>query len=476
MIRAFSILLIATTLLENCAPISQITQRVRPISNSTIGLERKSSNISARWWTMYGDLQLNRLIVLGLADNPTLETALARVRVAQAEIGLGHASLLPQVNSTALTSRAHIGEKLLPSPLGGRTANLVTAGASFSWDLDLFGRQRAMVWQLTASAQASFYDAAAAHVAVSASIAQTYISLAQAYAQIKIANDFVEIRHRSLVLIQQRERNDLASQLDIETAKTLLAEAEQSRIRAQQERDLLIHALAALVGRGADFYPEISSPTLPLDKAPTVPDALPADLLTRRPDLLASRALIESALSGRKAAAAAFLPDVNIVALAGLASFGFGNFLTAGAGSWAGGPAISLPIFDGGRLRAQYKVSTASLDVSVADYNNAVLNAIREAADAITEVKSTDRDVLEQTRVLDGLRSTVRLDQVRIATGLDSRLDAIDSGFRLLEVDQDLIRLQADALTSRVRLIAALGGDFSSHAHFTAISSSDSKL
>jgi NodT family efflux transporter outer membrane factor (OMF) lipoprotein len=222
----------------------------------------------------------------------------------------------------------------------------------------------------------------------------------------------------------------------------------------------MVHALAALVGRGPDFYTQINTPTLALDSVPAVPDALPADLLGRRADLLAGRSRIEAAAAGRDVAKAEFLPNVNIVALFGTLSLGLDNAFKGSSTEYGVGPAIHLPIFEGGRLKANYKGAVAGIDENIAAYNGAVLSAVRDAADAITGVQTSDLDLTAQLRIVNGLRETVRLDQVRTDTGLGSRLDAIDSGFRLLTAEQALVELQAQAFSHRIRLIAALGGGF----------------
>ena len=292
------------------------------------------------------------------------------------------------------------------------------------------------------------------------SIAANYVGVAQADRQIAVADGFVRTRQQALGFVQSRIRNQLSSRFDEETARTLLAEARQAKVRAERQRELLVHALAALAGRGADFYPSIAAPTLALDRPPVVPDRLPADLLGRRPDLLAGQARIDASVAGLRVARDDFLPNINISALAGLASIGIGGLFTSGAAQYGGGPAISLPIFESGKLKAQYRGATADLDRAVADYDDAVLGAVRESADALTQLRSTDADLARQAEVVAGLRETVRLDQVRTATGLGSQLDSINSGFRLLEAEQALVGLQGDALTRRVQLIAALGGGF----------------
>src|SRR5260370_364698 len=173
----------------------------------------------------------------------------------------------------------------------------------------------------------------------------------------------------------------------------LLAEAQQAELRATEQRDLLIHGLAALAGRGADFYPTVSARTLALDKQPLVPDTLPADLLGRRPDLLAGQARIDAAVSGEKVARTDFLPNVDLRALAGLASIGFGNFFSAGAATYGGGVARHVPIFEEGRLGAQYRRASADLDIAAANYNDSVLLAVHESAGALTRIRSNDADL-----------------------------------------------------------------------------------
>ena len=471
--RAIAFPAIAAMLLAGCASVPKVQPQVAQVQEQALGLGSATPAIDAAWWSAYGDPQLDRLIETGLAGNPSLAGALARVRAAQAQIETEHSGLLPHLSGSGQLDRGRIGDRFLPAPIGGSDVNIGIAVTNFSWDLDVFGRQHAMVRQAQATAQAAALDVAAARLTLSVSITQTYIGLAQAEQLIRVADGFVQTRQKALGFAQSRVRNQLGSQFDTKQAETLLAQAEQARTQAEQQRDILVHALAALAGRGADFYPQIAAPALRLDQAPGVPDMLPADLLGRRPDLLAGQARIEAAVQGRRIAKDAFLPNVTISGLAGLTAIGLSNFFTGGAFSYSVGPAISVPIFQGGKLRAQYKGATADLDGAVADYDNAVVGAVREASDAITNVRSSDQDLAEQLRVVQGLRDTVRLDEVRVRTGLGSQLDAIDSGFRLLQAEQQLVAMQADALTRRVQLVAALGGGFDPSKPLVAASASE---
>jgi NodT family efflux transporter outer membrane factor (OMF) lipoprotein len=466
--KRFPALLLASTaavLLAGCANVPDAEPQLHPLTSQELGLPAAgTAAIADTWWKAFNDPQLDRLIAQGLENNPNLAGALARVRAAEASIGASRAVRLPQVDADAQLLRQRYSENyFLPPPLAGSTYWIPQLEAGLHWDLDLFGRTRAAITGAEAQAKAARLDAAAARLSLSTAIAKAYIGLARAEKEIGVTAGFVETRQQALSLIQTNLKNQLASQFDLQQAKTLLAEAEQARNRALEERDVMIHALAALVGQGPGFYAGIAPPQLALEAPPPVPQALPADLLGRRPDLLAGQARIEAVTAGRQAAKAQFLPNISIEALAGTVAFGIGNVFKAGSLQYDAGPAIHLPVFEGGKLKAQYKGATAMLDEAVASYDGAVVAALRQAANAMTGVSAADRDLADQQRIVAGLRETVRLDQVRIATGLGSRLDAIDSGFRLLEAEQALVDLEAEALTRRVSLIAALGGGFDPH-------------
>ena len=452
----------ASLLLASCASVPHVSPQVQQLTPASVGIgDRGQAMVADNWWHAFGDPQLDRLIDMGLSGSPDLAAALARARMADAAIQQAGAASKPQIALDAKAPRQRLPENyIVPPPYGGMTTWVPQIEASLGWDLDLFGRNKAAVRQARAEAEAAKLDAAAARLALSVGIAQTYIAFAKAQQQIAVADGFVATRQKALQLVNVRIQSKLASQFDLEQAQTLLAEAEQYRVRAGEQRDATVHALAALVGRGADFYGSITAPSLGLATPPPVPLDLPADLLGRRPDLLAGQARIDAATAGREHAKAEFLPDISIQALVGTVALGLGNAFKAGSIEYGVGPAIHLPIFEGGRLKAQYKGAVAGLDEAVADYNSSVLKAVRDAADAATHVGAADRDLAAQTRIVAGLRETVRLDRVRTNTGLGSQLDAVASGFRLLEAEQQLVDLQAQALVRRVQLFAALGGGF----------------
>jgi outer membrane protein TolC len=189
---------------------------------------------------------------------------------------------------------------------------------------------------------------------------------------------------------------------------------------------------------------------------------LPADLLARRPDVLAAKARIGAAAKGREAAHAAFYPDINLIGLVGFQAIGLSNLIGGDSFTTGIGPAIHLPLFDAGKLRADYAGATAELDVAVADYNAAILNAVRQTADALTQVRNLELRRAEQQQALDSAARAFELAQQRYRTGLANQLPMLTAEASLLAARQQMAALIADSATQRVTLLLAAGGAFHS--------------
>lgn len=452
---------LAASLLAGCVTAPHIRPEQHALQSAAIGLHGPEVAPAVDWWRSLNDAQLDRIMDDALAGNPTLEVALARLRLARAAVDVQHSGLLPQVGIDAEEDRTRLsGSYIIPPPYAGTDRWVGSTQASLSWTLDFAGKQRALISQARHSAHAAALDVAAARVALTGAVAETYVGLTRAELQMRIAEAFVRSREQSLALARTRFRNNLDSDFDIRAAETLLAQAQKSLDKARGERALMTHALAALAGRGADAYAGVVPPTLSLDAALPLPASLPANLLDRRPDILAARARIEAASAGRKAAKADFYPSVDLRAFIGASAIGMGSLLTSKALTWGAGPAIHVPLFEGGRLRARYKAAVAELDAATAGYNALALRAVQEAADALSAIDSTAAQAADQRKILAGLAETVRLDEVRVRSGLGTQLDILASGDRLLEARQTQADLDAEGLTRRIQLLVAVGGDF----------------
>ena len=452
---------LAVLLLSACA-VPHSPPAVAPVAPATLGLTGPATPaIADRWWTGFGDAQLDRLVTDATAGNPTLAAALARVAQAQAVLAGRDAANGPDLTLDGSAQVARLsGRYTIPPPFAGSVRFVGQAQTNLNWNLDLFGRQKAAIEGARASTQAAALDLAAARLAIAGSVVQTYIDLARAETEAGIARRTIETRQDSLRLVNIRIRNRLASNLQATAAQTLLAQAQTALVRAEGTRALATNALAALAGRGPEYAAAIRPATLNVDAALPLPAQVPADLLARRPDIAAGLARIDAAAAGRQVARRAFYPNVNLAALAGFQAVGLGNLFSLDAGTAGAGPAIHLPLFDNGRLKADLAGATAALDLATADYNDRVVGAVREAADAIAMIGNLAQQRARTAEVVRGFGETNRLNAIRVASGLDSKLDLVDNDVRLLDAELAQANLAAEAARQRVALVLALGGGF----------------
>jgi NodT family efflux transporter outer membrane factor (OMF) lipoprotein len=455
--------LIAAGLLAGCA-VPESKPLVTPLAAPALGLSgTPAPAIAADWWRGFGDPQLDQLVGDAVAGSPSLDAALARVSQARAVLATRDADNGPNVTLDASEQVARLsGRYTIPPPFAGSTRFIGSTAANLTWNLDLFGRQKAAIEGARASVRAAALDVAAARLTLSGAVVQTYVDMARAEMQAGIAQRTIATRENLLRLVNVRIRNNLSSKLEAQAAATLLAQARQALLRSQAAQLLAKTALAALAGRGVDYPATIRPTAIRLDAALPLPRAVPADLLARRADIAAAQARIEAAAAGRQVARRAFYPNVNLAAMAGFQAVGLGNLVSLDAGTAGVGPALHLPLFDNGRLKAELAGSTALLDAATADYNDRIVGAVREAADALARIGALEADRVRQREVVRGFAETGRLNAIRVSSGLDSRLDLVDNDVRTLEAEQADANLAADAAQQRIALVLALGGGFDS--------------
>lgn len=465
-LRAKRLLATALTMstLAGCAGLPHDKPQLAPRDGAQLGLNAAETPVvpvAPDWWLAMGDPQLDRIMADALAANPSLDEAAARLRMASGLIASAKAQRMPQVSADVSAMDQRLSNKYIyPAPLGGSWTWISNAQANLDWSLDLAGRQRELVRAAKSFTKANELQLAAARVSISGSVAQAYVNFARAEAQARIAREFVQSRAASLRIVTARRDAGLGNEFDIASARTLQSEAEQALTRAEGARLVALHALSALVGRGPDYGAKLTPPTLALDKALPVPEALPADLLARRADLLAAREQVNLAMVGQRIAKTEFYPNVNLRAFVGAQALGIGSLFTGSALTGGFGPAVHLPIFSGGALRAQYRQAVAGADVAIAQYNKAVVDAVRDAADALSGVETNRRDAMQQADIRAGLEKTVSLDKVRLKSGLSTNLDVLSAGERLLSARQAQVDLAADGAIKRIQLLVALGGGF----------------
>jgi NodT family efflux transporter outer membrane factor (OMF) lipoprotein len=461
-IALISALLVSVPLLGGCVDTPPTTPQVGEVQQSGLGLDGTAApHFPREWWKAFKDPQVDRLADLVIANNPTLQGALAKLRAAQAELAVNRAEDRPQVTLDGSEQRVLFSkEYIIPPPFGGTYRWYGSLLGNMSWNLDFWGKQADLIAKARATAAANGLDAEAAHLALSGAFAQAYIDLLLNYQNGDIADATVAERTEILQITQGRFDAGLENASAVEQAKSLLSIAKADQFRFAAAREVDIHAIAALAGQGAALYGTINRPAPDLDVALALPEKLPADLLARRPDILAAKARVEAAIQNREAAHADFYPDINLAALAGFQAIGLSNLFTGNAFTMGIGPALHLPIFDAGKLKAQYAHATADLDSSVADYNGAVINAIKQTADAMTEVKSLGAQRGQQEDAVKSASRAYEIARERYRSGLSTQLPMLTAEATLLQARQELAGVVAEGVKQRITLLLTVGGGF----------------
>ena len=462
MTRAFAALPLVA-LLAACVPDGILPQQTQ-IPDNTLGLgSQPAPRIETGWWTGLGDPQLDRLMNDALAHNPTLGEALARLRAAKADMEEANSQLYPHVTFNAQDEYTRFSNRyIIPPPFGGTFQWYGTVEGDLSWNIDFWGKQASALDRAKSMQAAAHLDHDAARLAISGAVVQAYVNLDRAYKLADIAAQTERDRAGTVTLTKKRVTDGLDSQVEEQEAEALLAQAAQARVAADSERDIVVHELAALIGRGADAYAGIGKPSLNLEAALPLPHALPADLISRRPDILAAQARVDAALSGRKVAKAAFYPDVDLLASAGWAAIGLGPLFKPESAQYGGGPAIHLPLFDAGQLRANYTGAVADIDYAVADYNGTITQAVKDTSDALTRIRSLQDQRVAHNHELVAAENAYRLARTRYRTGLTNQISLLDVENTVFNARQGEVSLASDSAIQRVTLLLAVGGDFQS--------------
>lgn len=452
--------------LAGCASTRGLEPQNTPRDAAALAAGRSLDGAAGRtwpaedWWKSLGDPQLDALVAEALKDNPDLAEAQARARAAEAEAGGAEAARKPKLSAGASIAGAHPPTTLVPEPLGGRFSWVKYGYLDFSWDLDLWGGQRAAWEAALGRARAAEIDARAARLQVSANVARAYAQLGYAFAQQDLAEAERARADKSRELTAQRVQAGIDSRLQLKQSDAEVAAADEQAVAARREVSAARIALAVLLGKGPDRGLDIDRPAVLTPAAVALPSTLPAELLGRRPDVVAARLRTEAAGRDIKEAKTRFLPNVSLGALAGLVAGGGENLFQLPARFYQVAPAVSLPIFDGGRLRANLAGRDAAYDAAVAQYDKTLVGAINQIADDLDGLQALADQAAAQQRALDAAQQAWDLAEQRYKAGVGSYLQALSVRQQLLAAEQRAAALHARQVDLSVQLIQALGGGY----------------
>lgn len=453
--------LLAAALLAGCAGFPDAGPRLARTDPAALGAsEAAIAWPSGDWWLQYDDPVLSGLIAKALADNPSLRIALARQDKALANAGVAESNLWPRldadIDSTRRRFSAH-GE--MPPPLAGAVADMNRARLNGAWEIDFFGRNRAALDAALGQARAAEADARAARNLLAADVARRYFKLAALFEQRAIAEATLKQRRDIYALVQRRVAAGLDTGVELKQAEGAVPDIRRDLGSVDEQIALTRHALAALTGQPASATAELA-PRLGTVPMQPLPGSLPADLIGRRPDLVAARWRVEAAIRNTDAAKAAFYPNINLIGLAGFSSIGFANWSKGDSREWGLGAALHLPIFDAGRLRASLRGAAADTDEAVASYNATLIEALREVADDIASQQAVERQLQEQAQALRAAEAAYELARQRYAGGLGNYLTVLSAETGVLTQRRIASDLKARHIDNNVLLIRALGGGY----------------
>jgi len=421
----------------------------------------------AQWWKAYGDPQLDALIGNALASSPTLDTAAAQIAAAQAAFARSSAELGIETALNAGANRQRYSATgLFPAPIGGAWFTEESLRVEGRYHFDWWGRDKAEITAAAGEVNARRASYAGAEQSLAAAIAQHYFKLQSGWARREVLAEELSAQQ---ALVQDRARRiarGLAPADEQRSAALQASLLEKELAQLDADNAVEQQALRALLGAGGDSGSGADAlvaglKAVPLRSAPAaLPSRLGIELLARRPDLQAQRWRVESALGRVDAAQAAFYPDVNLSASLGLNSVSTSQLLRGASRTLFVGPTLSLPLFDSQRLSANLAGARADRNILIAEYNDAVVQAVREVAQDTLTLQGIEAQLAQQQKASADAQSLLHSAEARVAHGLGDRAAVLAAQQAALRQKDAELRLQHAQLLAEVALVHSLGGGY----------------
>lgn len=448
--------------IAGCASFDALPPPQAKVDPATLGARETVVQWPADdWWRRYRDAQLDALVTDGLAGSPTLAAARARIVRAEAAAGVARSALLPQITgNAAFNEQKYSANFIYPPPLAGAWKADGRATIDLVFEFDFWDKNGAALRAALSQTEAAAADAQTARLVLATDIARAYFELQRLFAQREVSRAAIVQREDIVRITSERFTAGLDTKVEVRQAEAALGTVRTELAQYDDAIALARHRLAALVGAGPERGEGIVPVPPPGGVVTAIPAAIPLDLVGRRPEIVAARWRVEAAHEDIDVARAQFYPNVNIVAFAGLTSLGLSNFLL-GSSSIAGvGPALHLPIFEGGRLNANLAGRDAEANLAVASYNQTLVDAVHDLADAVTSIHGLARTSTEQARARTATNQAYELAVIRYRAGLGNYLTVLTAQTQQLVQDRLDVDLKARAYALDVNLARALGGGY----------------
>lgn len=457
-LRATRLSLVAALVLAGCASTDEIApSTVTPAqfkeqAAAMSGTPTASMQSAGTWWRAFDDPVLDRLVERAAANNTSIKQAAARLAEARALARSVDSDRSLQVGVGGGASRA----QGLDRNQSNRPSTLLNAGASVSYEIDLFGRLSGASNAASLDAQSREALLQSAQLLVQAEVAQSYLALRAIDDERALMRDTVEAYRGTLQLTERRQRAGDLAELDVARVQTELASTESDALALDRQRTVMEHSLAVLIGELASNF---SLSTAAWATAlPSIPAGLPSSVLERRPDVTAAQKTVMAAQARVGVAQNAWFPQIALTGGGGLASSDLGDLFKWSARSWGIGALLSLPILDGGRRESGIQVASAQLDGALAKYRAEVLVAFKEVEDQLASLRLLGVQSTVQSRAVTSARRATTLSESRYRNGLVSQLDLLDARRSELRNRRQALQVRSAQYQATVALVRALGG------------------
>lgn len=408
------------------------------------------------WWKVFGDATLDGLEARVTVDNQNIKKGLAELHQAQAMIDVARSAYSPTVTAGASASSDHTSKNVIGRSLAGRTVADYTAGATASWEPDLFDRIGHAVDAAQARAQAGAADLASISLSMHAELALDYVDVRQLDAETALLQQLVDNYAQAKQLVQTQFDGGIASESELQQAETQWEVAKAQLIDVGEARAQREHAIAVLMGTPpAAFTLAPDQQALPL---PAIPVGVPSMLLERRPDIAAAERRVAAANADVGEATSAFFPELVLSASGGMEASSLAQWATLPSRFWAIGPALVGTLFDGGRRHAELSAAQARQDAAAADYRQTVLSAFQEVEDKLASLHVLANESIAQQRAVDASSRAAKLAMVRYQDGATDYLEVVSTQSVNLAQTRAEVELSRRRFAAEVGLIKAMGG------------------
>jgi len=456
-------------LLSGCAGMTSVTpsSSALHVEDLAAGGDITGAGITvwpdATWWRSFGDPQLNQLMSNAVAGSPRLAGAQARIAVARGMAKVSAAATQPSLEAGADLDRTRFShDYYIPEEINGhylfRPIWNNSTGMTFAYDFDFWGRDRAALEAALDQVKVTEFEAQNARLTLEGAVLRAYAEFEYAFELRDHEEAILGAEEQTLDLATRRLKAGLGTELEIEQAKNAVAATQAQLEDVGNHMVLLRHQIAALEGSGPGAGDAITRPAMTLNQVVGLPSRIPAELIGRRPDVQAERWRVESAAKQINVAKAAFYPNVNLKASLGLVGIGFGQLLSAAAVNSSIGPAVTLPIFDGGKLRAGLNVRTSEYDIAVDAYNASITEALHQVADSISRLTSLETLKHRREETLAYAKRAHELAVIAFRAGLTDYNNVLSTEDALNRAQNLIADIGLQQITTIAALNEALGG------------------